>query len=74
MIRSRRRRTSFWWPWWPWPRRRTHTAIHARPAGTSGSGSPRWATDPTVHLPTVRYAPLMTRAEAYRGNGGRWTR
>ncbi|MFJ6951608.1 hypothetical protein [Micromonospora aurantiaca (nom. illeg.)] len=30
-----------------------------------------WDAVPTRELPTLRYAPLMTLAQSYRGNGGR---
>ncbi|MEO3775854.1 hypothetical protein ABGB16_03165 [Micromonospora sp. B11E3] len=33
-----------------------------------------WSAAPTRELPAMRYAPLMTLAQSYRGNGGRWQR
>jgi hypothetical protein len=75
MPRPRRRRTWFW-SWWPCFRcttasKATSRRIESTPAG---SALPPWANDPTANLPNLRYAPLLTRAQAYRGNGGRWTR
>lgn len=62
-----------------WSRRRPS----ARPASgnvpssslaASATRSPKWSTGVTRELPALRYAPLMTRAQLYRGNGGRWPR
>lgn len=36
--------------------------------------SPPWSTDITRELPALRHVPLMTRAQLFRGNGGRWPR
>lgn len=34
----------------------------------------RWAMERTRELPALRHAPLLTRGQIFRGNGGRWPR
>ncbi len=74
MIRSHRRHNGRW-SWWPWNRRPTQTlARHAKTTESPTATSLRWADSPTVKLPNLRYAPLLTLGQAYRSNGGRWNR
>ncbi|NLU79118.1 hypothetical protein HCA58_12170 [Micromonospora sp. HNM0581] len=34
----------------------------------------RWSMERTRELPALRHAPLLTRGQIFRGNGGRWPR
>lgn len=76
MSGSHRRRG--WLSSW-WPRRRTPnpTTSGNTPSASSGGSAgpaPWWSAGVTRELPVLRYAPLMTVAQAHRGHGGRWTR
>ena len=77
MSGSHRRRG--WFSSW-WSSRRSRAVVadsHVSPlrrTPTNAAPTYWWAGVPTRELPTLRYAPLMTLAQSYRGNGGRWTR
>lgn len=76
MSGSHRRRG--WFSSW-WPRRRTpirvaSALVPSSPRPASVLPSPWWPAGPTRELPVLRYAPLMTLAQAERGKGGRWPR
>lgn len=63
-----------------WRSRRRLPSSPGRNATASGRCTPcvtpmqAWANAPTRNLPVLRSAPLMTPAQIYRGNGGRWVR
>lgn len=48
--------------------------VPSSPRAASASSSPQWQTGATRELPALRSVPLMTRAQLFRGNGGRWPR
>lgn len=71
-------RRHHWLSSW-WSRRRLSARgagsnVPSSPRPASTAFSPRWSTGATRELPALRYAPLMTRAQLYLGNGGRWPR
>lgn len=76
MSGSHRRRGWFlsWWPRRRTPSRAASSNIPSSPRTASVLPSPWWSVAPTRELPVLRYAPLMTLAQAERGNGGRWQR
>lgn len=76
MSGSRRRRR--WFSVW-----RSRKRLSSSPGGkavTSGrctrcrTPMQAWANAQTQKLPLLRGAPLMTPAQIYRGDGGRWVR
>ncbi|MFF5215416.1 hypothetical protein [Micromonospora sp. NPDC000442] len=49
--------------------------------GRSGGSAParntvplRWAMERTRELPALHHAPLLSRGQIFRGDGGRWPR
>lgn len=71
------RRSRWFSSWRLWRRPSAMSASSNQPPGprtASGTISPRWSTGATRELPVLRLAPLMTRAQLHRGNGGRWPR
>lgn len=77
MSGSHRRRR--WFSSW-WSRKRPPAVatggnvLPIRRTATNAAPTYWWSAGPTRELPTLRYAPLMTLAQSYRGNGGRWPR
>ncbi|WP_431883460.1 hypothetical protein [Micromonospora gifhornensis] len=69
-------------PWFSfWRSRRQPDQARSAAGSRSGNSAParnagplRWAMDRTRELPTLRHAPLLTRGQIFRGNGGRWPR
>ena len=71
------RRHRWFSSWWPRNRGAAQTAARMVPTNQPPAPVPSpawWSVAPTRELPALRYAPLMTLAQAYRGNGGRWPR
>ena len=72
------RRRGWFSSWWSWRRRpAVATDSNVSPmqrTPTNAVPTYWWGVGPTRELPTLRYAPLMTLAQSYRGNGGRWPR
>lgn len=71
-------RRHHWLSSW-WSRRRlsargASSNVPSSPRATSTTFSLRWSTGATRELPVLRCAPLMNRAQLFRGNGGRWPR
>lgn len=67
-----------WFSFW-WSRRRASARyasgnVPSSPLAAPTTSSLRWSRGVTRELPALRYAPLMTGAQLYRGNGGRWPR
>lgn len=65
---------SSWWSRRRPPARRATSNVQPSPRAGFVTSSAQWSTGVTCELPALRYAPLMTRAQLFRGNGGRWPR
>jgi hypothetical protein len=76
MFGSHRRPRWFrsWWSRKRPPNRTAGSQVPPGPRPASVQPPPWWSVAPTRELPALRYAPLMTLAQTYRGNGGRWPR
>lgn len=73
---SHRRRhwLSSWWSRKKRPlNRNAYGKIQTAAPPPPAAASPCWSVGPTREVPVMRYAPLMTLAQTYRGNGGRWS-
>lgn len=71
------RRRGWFSSWWSRPRtpiRPASSNAPSRPRPASVPPSPWWSVGPTREVPVLPYAPLMTLAQATRGNGGRCPR
>lgn len=62
--------------WWPGRHRRSKPVSPAYRvvASTVPPAVPSWALMPTREHPNWRDGPLLTRAQEFRGHGGRWSR
>ncbi|WP_204020552.1 hypothetical protein [Micromonospora andamanensis] len=69
-------------PWFSfWRCRRQSKQVRSTGGSRSDNSGPvrnaiplRWAMERTRELPALRHAPLLTRGQVFRGNGGRWPR